>query len=229
MLLLSLGSGLAFQPRRQAAPDWTPRLGRRAVLSVVALCGLATPILVAAQTAPAKPPTTQAKPAAPRIAPKPVGPVIVVDTVKGVIEIELYPDDAPKGVDHILNLVQKNFYTGHRVHRVVKGGLIQFGDPLSKDMTKQNVWGQGGLGSGKVVGVAEFSKRHLHVRGAVGLAHAGDATQADSQMYIVMVPRPQYDGKYSVIGHVISGMDVVAKIEEADRIKTVSLKPGTLK
>jgi cyclophilin family peptidyl-prolyl cis-trans isomerase len=96
-------------------------------------------------------------------------------------------------------------------------------------MTKQQYWGQGGLGSGRTVGVAEFSKKRLHVAGAVGLAHAGDARLADSQMYIVMVPRPQYDGSYTVIGKVVTGLDVVKKIEETDRIKRVYVKPGTMK
>lgn len=174
---------------------------------LVVCCVLASPTL-----------SSQAKPAAP------AGPVVVIDTVKGVIEFETFPQDAPKSVEHILGLVKKNFYNGLRVHRVVPNGLIQFGDPLTRDMSKQQFWGRGSLGSGKIIGAAEFSKKRLHVRGAVGLAHAGKAAEADSQMYIVMVPRPQYDGSYAVIGQVITGMDVVAKIEETDRIKRMSIK-----
>jgi len=96
-------------------------------------------------------------------------------------------------------------------------------------MTKRESWGRNSLGSGSAIGVAEFSKKRLHVAGAVGLAHAGDPKEADCQMYIVTVARPQYDGKYTVIGKVITGLDVVSKIEEADRIKRMYVKEGTSK
>lgn len=194
------------------------------VFAILGLC--AVPCRADEQTSAPKPTTAKPSTAKPSTAKPatPTGPVLEVDTVKGMFEIELYPEDAPKSVDHIIRLVKRNFYNGQRVHRVVKGGLIQFGDPLSRDMSKRDNWGMGSLGSGKTIGAAEFSKKRLHVAGAVGLAHAGDAKEADSQMYIIMVPRPQYDGSYAVIGRVIKGMDVVAKIEEADRIKKISVR-----
>lgn len=200
----------------------------RVAALTVALLGLCVmPLLAAAQGSTAKPSTAKpgtAKPSTAKPASAPTGPVLEVDTMKGTFEIELFPEDAPKSVDHIIRLVKRNFYNGQRVHRVVPGGLIQFGDPLSRDMSKRDSWGMGSLGSGKTIGAAEFSKKRLHVAGSVGLAHAGDAKEADSQMYIIMVPRPQYDGSYAVIGRVIKGLDIVAKIEEADRIKKISVR-----
>lgn len=151
-------------------------------------------------------------------------PVVVVETAKGSFEFELYPDDAPTSVKHILALVKRNFYNGQRVHRV-EPALIQFGDPKSRDMTKRDQWGQtAGGGSGKPIGVAEISKQYLHVKGAVGLAYAGDATKADSQIYIGKRDLPSLNGKYAVIGKVISGMDVVEKITVEDVIKRVNVK-----
>ena len=79
-------------------------------------------------------------------------------------------------------------------------------------------------GSGKAVGVAEISKKRLHVRGAVGMAHPGDPTQGDSQMYVMLGDRPNLNGKYTVFGKVLSGMDVVAKLQVTDIIKKVYVK-----
>ncbi len=153
------------------------------------------------------------------------GPVIVFDTLKGSFEMETYPNEAPKSVDHVLALVRRNFYNGQRVHRVVRGQLVQFGDPLSRDMTKKDYWGTGG--SGNPIGVAETSPKRRHLAGSVALAHPGDPRQADSQMYIMFVPQPKYDGHYTVIGRVINGMDVVEKLVENDIIRRASVKePG---
>jgi cyclophilin family peptidyl-prolyl cis-trans isomerase len=113
------------------------------------------------------------------IAPSPgAGPVIVVETVKGTFEFETYPEEAPRTVEHVLRLVNRNFYNGLRVHRRVTGFVVQFGDPQTRDMSKRDLWGRGqASGSGKPVGVAEFSKKRLHVRGAVAMAHAGDGVR----------------------------------------------------
>ena len=174
-----------------------------------------------AAKAPAKP---AAKPAA--SAPTPgAGPVIVVETAKGTFEFETYPDEAPKTVEHILRLAGKNFYTGQRVHRVEPGFVVQFGDPQTRDVSKQAKWGAGpAAGSGQPVGVAEISKKRLHVKGAVGLAHAGDPARGDSQIYIMLSDRPGLNGKYAVFGKVTSGMDVVQKLAVLDVIKKVYVK-----
>lgn len=185
---------------------------------------------VAVLSAQPKPGGATAKPAAPTAKPavtaKPspgAGPVIVVDTAKGSFEFETYPEEAPKSVEHILALVKRNFYNGQRVHRQEPGFVVQWGDPQTRDMTKRDMWGRG-WGSGRSVGAAEFSKKRTHVRGAVGMAHNGDATLADSQIYVLLVNRANLDGKYAVIGKVLSGMEVVEKLKVTDVIKKMSVK-----
>ncbi len=151
------------------------------------------------------------------------GPVLLVETVKGMIEIETYPGEAPKTVEHILALVKRNFYNGHRVHRVVKGFVVQFGDPQTRDMTKRDRWGS--LGSGRPVGVAEISPKRRHRLGAVALANLNDPRTGDSQMYITLTPQPSLDGKFTVFGQVISGMDVAQKLAINDVIRRITVKP----
>jgi cyclophilin family peptidyl-prolyl cis-trans isomerase len=150
------------------------------------------------------------------------GPVIVFETVKGNFEIETYPAEAPKSVAHILELVKRNFYNGQRVHRIVPGQLVQFGDPLTRDMTKKEFWGTGG--SNRAIGVGEMSSKHRHVLGAVSLAHPGDPKQADSQMFIMFAAQPKYDGQFTVFGHVTTGMDVVRKLGMNDIIRRARVK-----
>lgn len=149
------------------------------------------------------------------------GPVMVIDTAKGSIEIQLFKADAPKSVDHVLGLVKSNFYRGLRVHRVEKS-LVQFGDPQSRDMSQRAAWGSGG--SGTPVGVAELSRKHLNVRGAVGLAHGGNPKFADSQLYILKTASPSLDGKHVVIGQVVKGMDVVDKLDVPDVLRLVTIR-----
>ena len=165
-----------------------------------------------------------ATPARPAPAAKPVasGPILVIDTAKGSIEIQMYPAEAPKTVDHIVTLAKRNFYNGQRVHRVEPGFVVQFGDPQTRDMTKRDRWGNGG--SGKPIGAGEPSAKHKHVIGAVAMAHPGDPKLADSQMYIMLGPAARLDGGYTVFGDVISGMDVVRKLAINDVIKRITVK-----
>jgi cyclophilin family peptidyl-prolyl cis-trans isomerase len=159
-------------------------------------------------------------------------PVVVFVTSKGNFEMELYPAEAPKSVEHILTLVRRNFYNGLRVHRFVDGFVVQFGDPQTRDMTKKAYWGGGG--SGRSIGVAEISPKHPHKLGAVGLAHSGDPKGGDSQIYVCLngparyqPPNAALNGNYAVIGQVTSGMDVVQKLRELDVIKQATVKaPG---
>ena len=152
------------------------------------------------------------------------GPIIVLETAKGIIEIETYPDEAPKSVALIVGLVKKGFYNGLRFHRAEPNFVIQIGDPQTRDMTKEKMWGRI---EGPAVGVAEFSKLRTHVRGAVALAHNGDASKADTQMYVTLADTPRLNMKYVVFGKVISGMDVVDKLRYADRIVRVTVREGT--
>jgi cyclophilin family peptidyl-prolyl cis-trans isomerase len=150
------------------------------------------------------------------------GPIVVLETVKGTIEFETYPDEAPKTVANIVALVKRGFYNGLRFHRAEKGLLIQVGDPVTRDMSKIEWWGR--QGSGKPIGAAEFSKKRTHVRGAVAMAHTGSAADAQSQFYITLRPAPEWNGKYVVFGRVLTGMDVVATIQKTDILKKASLK-----
>ena len=170
--------------------------------------------------------TTKPKPSAPATAATSsgAGPIVVVETERGTFEFETYPTEAPKTTAHILDLIRKRFYNGQRFHRVEPKFVVQVGDPSSRDFARKAEWGTGG--SGKTVGVGEFSKLRTHVRGAVALAHPvpGHARDGDSQFYITLSPTHRLDGTFTVFGKVISGMDVVTKIGVGDRINRVTVK-----
>lgn len=211
-----------------------PQFARR--LSAMAV--LASMVLVSAAAVAAQAPAARGRATAPPAAPQPAGrgaaaparspgagPVIVFETVKGSFEIETYPNEAPKSVEHILALVKRNFYNGLRVHRVVPGFVVQFGDPLTRDMTKRDRWGTGD--SGRAIGVAEISPKRPHRLGAVALAHGGDPREADSQMYIAVNGPARYseiEGDFTVFGQVISGIDVVQKLEMTDIIRRATVR-----
>jgi peptidylprolyl isomerase len=155
------------------------------------------------------------------------GTTLVLDTVKGTIEVELFDKDAPKSIAHILALVRRGFYRGLRFHWV-QPGVIQFGDPTSRNMASQSSWGEGG--SGQRIGVAEFSKKPFD-RGSVGVAYRNGQTptDADSQIFICRAPNPGLNGKYTMIGKVSKGMDVADKIAFTDIVKLVYVKGETPK
>lgn len=170
----------------------------------------------------ASPALAQTKPSGQAAAPAP-GPVLVFETEKGTFEIETYPGEAPKTVEHIVGLVKKGFYNGQRVHRVVPGFVVQLGDPQSRDIALKNRWGTGG--SGSPIGVAEFSKTLRHSVGMVSMAHAGNPSRADSQFFIVLGRASHLDGKHQIWGRVTgNGMDVVRKIAVGDRIIRASVQ-----
>lgn len=151
------------------------------------------------------------------------GPIIVLETAKGTIEFETYPEEAPKTVARILELVKKNFYRGLRFHRAEPKFLVQIGDPQTRNMRLQDWWGRSG--SGTPIGVAEITKKRRHVRGAVAMAYAGnDPRAADSQFYIMLRADPGLDAKYTVFGKVISGMGVADRIERGDVLKNATVK-----
>lgn len=165
-------------------------------------------------------PRAQAQKPAAAAAPK--GPVIVLDTAKGIIEIETFTDEAPKSVAHVIDLARHGFYRGQRFHWV-QPGVVQFGDPLTRDMTKMESWGWNG--SGQVVGVAEPTKRKFE-RGIVGLGYKEGLkpTTADSQLFILRAANPALNGKYAAIGRVTKGMDVVDKIVRPDVLRNCTVR-----
>jgi peptidyl-prolyl cis-trans isomerase B (cyclophilin B) len=154
------------------------------------------------------------------------GPVIVLETAKGTIEIETYPEDAPKTVAQIVGLVKRGFYNGLRFHRVQPNFVIQVGDPGTRNMAMEAQWGR--AGSGKIIGAAEITKKRRHIRGAVAMAYGGtDPKVADSQFYVMLRAAPELDGKHTVFGRVIKGMDVATRIQKADVVKKAYLKEAT--
>jgi cyclophilin family peptidyl-prolyl cis-trans isomerase len=177
--------------------------------------------------APAKPAPATAKPAAASAVPAPdpaLGPMLVLETVKGTIYIQLFAKEAPKSVEQVVRLTKTGFYNQQKVHRIIPGQVVQFGDKQSRDATLREWWGRGpGSGSGKPIGVAEFSKTRKHKAGTLAMAHPGDVRASDSQMYIALRPMPNLDGKHNIIGEVKSGMAIVPKLAVADIIKKVTV------
>jgi len=148
-------------------------------------------------------------------------PVVVVETVRGTLRFVTFPNEAPLTVAHILALVNQHFYDGQRIHRVQPGFVVQFGDPLSRDLSKKDLWNTGG--SFKIVGELEASPKRTHTIGAVALAHDGDARRSDSIMYITMREAHELDGKYNVIGHILSGMPILRATQLGDVIRRVTV------
>ena len=156
---------------------------------------------------------------------QPAGPVIVVETSKGTFELETYPADAPKTVAHIVELVKRGFYDGQRVHRALPGFLVQWGDPKSRDLSRDADWGRGAdASSGTPIGASEIRKKRLHTRGAVAVAHQGNPALADNQIYVTLANRPDLNNRYTVFGHVIAGDDVPSRLERGDLIRKVYVK-----
>jgi cyclophilin family peptidyl-prolyl cis-trans isomerase len=136
---------------------------------------------------------------------------VIVLEKGGEIELELYPADAPKTVESFVTLAKKGFYNGLTFHRVEPGFVAQGGDPK----------GDGTGGPGYTL-KAEFNQR-LHVRGTLAMARAQHPDSAGSQFYICFAPAPFLDGKYTVFGQVVKGMEVVDGIRRGDRMKTIRI------
>jgi peptidyl-prolyl cis-trans isomerase B (cyclophilin B) len=135
-------------------------------------------------------------------------PEAVVETPKGSFTIRLFPDVAPKHVRHFVKTAKAGGYDGTTFHRVIMGGIIQGGDPLSKDPDKASQYGTGGLGLLK----AEFSDKPF-VRGTVAaVRQPSSIDSAGTQFFVCLQPQPALEGQYTVFGEVVSGMEVVDQI-----------------
>ena len=160
-----------------------------------------------------------------RVLSQPLGPVIVVETAKGSFEFETYPNDAPKTVAHVVELVKRGFYDGQRVHRALPGFVVQWGDPRSRDLSREADWGRGAeASSGNPIGVSELRRKRLNTRGAVAMAHQGHPALADSQIYVTLANRPDLNNRYTVFGHIIAGDEVPARLERGDQIRRMFVK-----
>ncbi|MFO7890599.1 MAG: peptidylprolyl isomerase [bacterium] len=122
--------------------------------------------------------------------------VCVLQTNYGTMVFKFYPQDAPNTCAQIQKLVKEGFYDGKEFYRVVKGHVIQTG------------------GGGEKI-QAEFND-NKHIKGTVGLARDKDPDSGDSSFYICLAPRPHLDGKYTVFGQLIQGMDVLEKIGDIE-------------
>jgi dolichyl-diphosphooligosaccharide--protein glycosyltransferase len=132
----------------------------------------------------------------------------VLDTAQGPITMEFFPDVAPIHVSNFEKLAESGFYNGTTFHRIVKGFVIQGGDPNTKNSTNMAAWGTGDPGY-KIE--AEFSNIP-HNRGIVSMARSSDPDSAGSQFFIVLNDSRFLDNQYTVFGRVVNGMDVVDKI-----------------
>ena len=134
--------------------------------------------------------------------------VAVIKTVAGDMVIEFWPDVAPKTVENFKTLAKKGFYDGTAFHRIIKGFMVQGGDPLTKDETKQNRWGTGDPGY-KIK--AEFNERS-HKRGVISMARSQDPDSAGSQFFICHGDPSFLDRQYTAFGKLIKGDDVLEKL-----------------
>jgi len=138
-----------------------------------------------------------------------MNPIVTIEMQNGdVIKIELYPDIAPNTVNNFISLVNKGFYNGLTFHRVIRGFMIQGGDPLGN--------GTGGPGysiKGEFT-YNNFENNLKHKAGVISMARSQRPDSAGSQFFIMHKDAPHLDGSYAAFGKVIEGMDVVNKIAE---------------
>ncbi|MBK23623.1 MAG: peptidyl-prolyl cis-trans isomerase [Halobacteriovorax sp.] len=135
-----------------------------------------------------------------------------IKTVHGNIVFKFYPKHAPNTTTRIIQLIEKGFYDGLTFHRVVPNFVIQGGDPL----------GNGTGGSGQNL-KAEFNSLQ-HVKGTVAMARAQDPDSADSQFYIALNTLKNLDGKYTIFGKVVEGLDLIEKVRRGDKMLSVSFE-----
>jgi peptidyl-prolyl cis-trans isomerase B (cyclophilin B) len=134
--------------------------------------------------------------------------VAVIKTSEGEMVAEFWPDVAPKTVENFKKLAKSGFYDGTAFHRVIRGFMIQGGDPLTKDESKQGSWGTGDPGY-KIQ--AEFNKKP-HEKGVLSMARSQDPNSAGSQFFICHGEPRFLDGQYTAFGKLIKGEDVLEKI-----------------
>ncbi len=132
-------------------------------------------------------------------------PVVVLETNQGKIEIKMMPDVAPKAVENFTTHAKKGYYNGIIFHRVIKGFMIQGGDPTGTGRGGESIWG--GVFDNEYKPNVVFDRPFI-----VAMANAGPNTNG-SQFFITTVPTPHLNGGYTIFGEVVSGQDVVKKIE----------------
>lgn len=134
--------------------------------------------------------------------------VALIETSKGPLVVEFWPDVAPKTVANFKKLSTSGFYDGTAFHRIIAGFMAQGGDPLTKDASKEALWGTGDPGY-KID--AEFNNRK-HEMGVLSMARSANPNSAGSQFFLMLGSAPHLDGQYTGFGKVIKGQDTLAKI-----------------
>ena len=138
--------------------------------------------------------------------------VAVIKTSEGEMVAEFWSDVAPNTVENFKKLAKAGFYDGTAFHRIVKGFMIQGGDPLTKDLKNEARFGTGDPGY-KIK--AEFNKKS-HERGVLSMARSSDPDSAGSQFFICLGHVTQLDGQYTTFGKLIKGDDVLGKIGDTE-------------
>lgn len=189
-------------------------------------------------------PTNRGSAPIPNVSDLPDKILATMQTSKGNIELELYPKAAPKTVLNFMSLAQKSFYDGTKFHRVVPGFVIQGGDPLSKtDDPKTGTGGPGYLFEDEInprsIGVSDDLVKQLEAAGyaynynlkslpntvgALAMANAGPNTNGSQFFIITEQDQPSLNGKHTVFGRVVGGMEVVKAIVQGDVVKKIEIK-----
>lgn len=171
-------------------------------------CLMGVLLPVSAQTPPASPAADPAAaPAQPT--PPPMKEVAVIKTTKGEMTLEFWSDVAPKTVENFKKLAKQGFYNGTAFHRIIKGFMIQGGDPNTKDPSKEASFGTGDPGY-KIK--AEFNPRK-HEAGVISMARSeADPDSAGSQFFLCLDAAPSLDNQYTAFGKLTKGDDVLQKI-----------------
>ena len=135
-------------------------------------------------------------------------PNATIQTTKGKITVELWPDVAPGTVENFTKLANDGFYDGTCFHRIMAGFMIQGGDPQTKYESLENLWGTGGPGHSIK---AEFNDRP-HVRGVISMARSADPDSAGSQFFVCLGNADFLDGKYTAFGQLSAGDNTLGDI-----------------
>ncbi len=134
--------------------------------------------------------------------------VAVIKTAAGEMVVEFWPEVAPATVANFIKLAKSGFYNGTAFHRIIKGFMIQGGDPLSKDPSKEMMWG---TGSADEKLKAEFNERK-HDLGVISMARAASPDSASCQFFLCLEGAQALNGKYTCFGKLVKGEDVLKKL-----------------
>lgn len=133
----------------------------------------------------------------------------VVHTSMGDIELELYPESAPRAVENFTTHVADGYYDATTVHRVEEQFIIQMGDPDGTGYGGRSIWGE--AFANEIDPALDFSRPYV-----LAMANRGTSASNQSQFFITLAPAPWMDGKFTIFGRVVAGQDVVDAISEVD-------------